>query len=420
MVRLPEERMMNRLLEQGTVSSRQIRELAGIIGRFHLAAATGPEIARFGVPEAVRANWAENFKLVEPFIGRTVTLADFQLMQTWVADFFTRQEDLLERRAADGFIREGDGDLHAGNICLTDPPVIFDCIEFNKRFRCLDTAADIAFLLMDLEYYRCGGLAPVFLDEYCAVTGDTGARDVVPFYRVYRAFIRGEVESIKAAEPELSCEERDRAAESARRHFLLARGLILRTRLPLTIFITCGLTGSGKSFLATELSFQLGLEIFSSDRVRKELAGIAPTARCREGYLHGIYHPDFTRKTYDRLRELANRALTAGRSVIIDATFRDPAERAAFRELAAGHHARFVILLTRCSEEVALQRLDERERRNDSVSDGRRSVFAAQKNEFVAPDPAEGEVIGVDTAESLVHTMDALLTSPGVLPCGLD
>jgi uncharacterized protein len=420
MVRLPEERMMSRLLEQGAVTNGQVRTLAGIVGRFHLAAPTGPEIARYGTPAAVRANWEENFGIVEQFVGRTVSRADFLLIRRWVEEFLDGQEDLFQRRVAEGFIREGDGDLHAGNICLTEPPVIFDCIEFNERFRCLDTAADIAFLLMDLEYYRCGRLAPLFLAEYCAVTGDPGVRNLVPFYQVYRAFIRGEVESIKAAEPDLSTGEREQAGESARRHFLLARGLILRGRLPLTVVITCGLTGSGKSVVTSELAFQLGLESFSSDVVRKNLAGIPPTERCYSGYHDGIYHPDVTRKTYDRLRELADGALAAGRSVLVDASFRDPAERAAFRELATRCHARFVILLVRCPDELVLKRLEAREQSNEGVSDGRRAIFARQKNEFVPPETDESEVITVDTGGSLVHTIEELLTSLGVLPCGLD
>jgi aminoglycoside phosphotransferase family enzyme/predicted kinase len=418
MVRLPEERMMSRLLEQGAITADNVRTLAGNVARFHLAAATSPEISGYGAPAIVRANWEENFDIVDRFVGQTVTHDDFRLIRKWVEEFLEHNEALFERRVSEGFIREGDGDLHAGNICLTEPPVIFDCIEFNERFRYLDTAADIAFLLMDLEYYRSGRFAALFIDEYRAITGDEGIHRLLPFYQVYRAFIRGEVESIKAAEPELSDAERDASGESARRHFCLARGLIIRDRLPQTLFITCGFSGSGKSTVASELSFQLGLEQYSSDLVRKELAGISPTERRSGDYLDGIYGHEFTRKTYDRLRELAEDALTAGRSAIVDATFRNVRERALFQALASVHSARFVILAICCSQTVILERLDDREHRSDVVSDARRTTYYRQKNDFVPPQFTEGEVITVDTASSLMHTMDALLTSLGVLPCG--
>jgi aminoglycoside phosphotransferase family enzyme/predicted kinase len=420
MVRLPEERMMSRLLEQGAVTAEQIRALADSVARFHLAAATSAKIAGYGAPAAVRANWEENFGIVAQFVGETVSQDDFRFIRRWVTEFLERNEFLFERRVSEGFIREGDGDLHAGNICLTEPPVIFDCIEFNERFRFLDTAADIAFLLMDLEYYRSGRFTALFIAEYRAVTGDEGICELLPFYQVYRAIIRGEVESIKAAEAELSAEERDAAGESARRHFRLARGLIIRDRLPLTLFITCGFSGSGKSTVASELSFQLGLEQYSSDPVRKQLAGIPPTERRTGDYLDGIYDHVVTGKTYDRLGELAKETLTAGRSVIIDATFRNPQERALFQKLATGHGARFVILAIRCSEALILERLDDREHRSDVISDARRAVYYRQKSDFVPPHIAEGGVITVDTAASLMHTMDALLTSLGVLPCGHD
>ncbi len=418
MVRLPEARMMNRLLKQGAVTTKQIRRLARIIAAFHRNAATGPEISLYGAPGALRANWEENFAIVARFIGKSITLPDYLFIRRWVEEFLEQHEELFNRRVKGGFIREGDGDLHSGNICLTDPPVIFDCIEFNQRFRCLDTAADIAFLLMDLEYYRCGRLASRFVEEYCTVTGDEELRRLLPFYQIYRAFIRGEVESIAAAEPELSQGERNAANESAQRHLLLARGLILRERLPLVLFITCGLSGSGKSSVAEELSFQLGLELYSSDRIRKELAGI-PLTQCFQGeYLEGIYHPGFTRSCYDRLRELASAALSWKRSVIIDATFRDPTERVRFRELAELHGARFVILAVSAPEAVILERLEQRQGRRDVISDARQEQFLRQKSEYAPPEITGEEVITVDTAQSLRHTVAALLTSLGVLPCG--
>ncbi len=415
MVRLPQELMMNLLLARGGVTAAQIVTLAGIVARFHLIAPRGPGIDRYGTPEAIRANWEENFAIVQRFAGKTVTDGDFLFIRRWVEDFLHDNDSLFRERVTAGFIREGDGDLHAGNICLTQPPVIFDCIEFNERFRCLDTTADIAFLCMDLEYHGAGRWAKLFLDEYCGVTGDTGVRALLPFYEIYRACIRGEVESIKEVQPDLSQEEREAAGESARRHFRLARGLIIREKLPLTLFITCGLSGSGKSFVASELSFQLGAELFSSDLVRKQLAGIPATRRA----LH-IYDRSFNRRTYDKLKELATMSLMAGRSVIMDATFRDPPERRQFRDLAVAHGARFVILYISCPEKIILERLQAREERCDVISDARRDIYFSQKKEFSPPKIVPGEVMFVDTTETLLHTVDALLTSLGVLPCGHD
>lgn len=420
MSRLPEDLMMNRLLEQKKVSTDQIRELAQQIAHFHQASAAGPIIAQYGTPAAVRANWEENFRIVEQFIGRSISRTDFDFIRNWVEAFLIQNEVLLQRRVTNGFIREGDGDLHSANICLTDPPVIFDCIEFNERFRFIDTAADIAFLIMDLDYYCCAEFVPLFISEYCAQTGDDEVTKLIPFYEVYRAFIRGEVESIKADEAELDCNDRADAAESSRRHFRLARGLIARQRLTRTLFITCGLSGSGKSALASELSFQLGLELFSSDHIRKQLAGLQPARKCPDRYREGLYHPGHTRLTYDRLRELADRTLSYGRSVIIDATFQDQHERQRFKKLAQAHGVSFVILSLHCPESDILDRLDHRKDDSNAVSDACRSVYFQQKNGFIPPTREEGEVIDIDTGMSLMHTIDALLVTLGVLTCGLN
>jgi uncharacterized protein len=420
MVRLPQELMMNRLLAEGMVTVAQIRAVADIIARFHLTAATGEEIADHGKLAAIRANWQENFRIVAPFVGQTISSPDFCFIRHWVEEFLDHNEHLFQARLDRGYIREGDGDLHSGNICLTDPPIIFDCIEFNVRFRCLDTAADIAFLLMDLEYFGAASLRRQFLEQYVLVTGDDGMRELLPFYKIYRAFIRGEVESIKGAQPELSTMEREETQESARRHFSLARGMIIREKLSRTLFITCGLSGSGKSSVALELSRQLDLEYYSSDLVRKQLAGLPATRRCADDDHDAIYSQAFTRTTYDRLRDLAKTGLSDGRSVIVDATFRDQRERALFQQLASTVGSRFIILYIRSPETVILERLSIREQLQDVISDAGVSVYFRQKKEFVPPETAEGVVMVVDTAETLLHTIDALMISLGVLPCGHD
>jgi len=134
MRRLPEERMMGRLLDDGQVSGDDIEAIARVVARFHAEAATGQRISSFGSLDALRANWLENLRQTLPYCGRTLSDADHRLIGDWALSMLDRRAERFEARLQGGFIRECDGDLHSENICLDQQVHIFDCIEFNETF----------------------------------------------------------------------------------------------------------------------------------------------------------------------------------------------------------------------------------------------------------------------------------------------
>jgi uncharacterized protein len=414
MKRLPEERMLSRLLEQGAVGAEQMAELARVIAQFHGRAARGPQIDAMGSPGVIRRNWEENFRQAAPFQKLTLSESDLSLMRDWVERFIAGHEEELRARVEGGFIRECDGDLHLGNICLTDRVCIFDCIEFNERFRFIDTAADIAFLLMDLEYASRPDLGRFFLEAYREATGDPGLDGLLVFYKAYRAFVRGKVKSFRLQETGLARKELQAAETAARRYFRLSRGYCLRERLTPTLIITCGLMGSGKSALSRELAFELGLRLERSDLVRKELAGPTTSGRGVEGYDQGIYRAEHTRATYRELLQRAGSALSAGSSVVVDATFRFASDRDAFRALAKRLGVPFFVLETRCEPELIRVRLEARSLEPGEASDGRWELFPRQLSEFEATEP--GESIRVDSSLPLPQQVDHVLRAMGILP----
>jgi aminoglycoside phosphotransferase family enzyme len=108
-------------------------------------------------------------------------------------------KDRIEARKAAGFVRDGHGDLHCRNIFLTQPPVIFDCIEFSEELRTLDVLSEIGFLCMDLERFGRSELADAFLHEYLeqypCVENDAD-RLLLIFYKMYRANVRMKVTAL--------------------------------------------------------------------------------------------------------------------------------------------------------------------------------------------------------------------------------
>lgn len=416
MVRLPAERMADRLLARGELTAGDMEKIASKVAEFHQGAERGGEIDGYGSLEAIRRNWEENFNQAEEFSGITVSQADLRLMRERVEGFMAANERVFAARVVGGFIRECDGDIHLENICITERLCIFDCIEFNKRFRYIDTAADIAFLLMDLEFHGRRDLASVFLRKYLAASGDWGTLPLIGFYSLYRAFVRGKVESFRLKDPTIPEEEKDAARERGRRYFRLARGYGVREGLPPYLILLCGLSGSGKSAIAAELSLQLGLDLLSSDILRKELAGIPQQQRGSAGYNSGLYSAERNEATYGEIVARAGRVLATGVGVIVDATCRRREDRERLRSLAEAHGVESRLFLVECAEEIVRQRLEERVRSGTGASDAGWEIYLRQRGEFEPLLESEGWWRPVDGSAPVQESVDGILRAIGLLP----
>ena len=235
--------------------------------------------------EATRLNAGENFAQAEKYIGVAVTPVQYQRIKDYTQGMLKVKAGLFEQRVSDGRIRDGRGDLYAQHICFCDGICIFDCIEFNDRFRYSDVAAEVAFLAMDLDHYGRADLSHHFVDAYIAKGGDTQIGELLKFYKCYRAYVRGKVECFNLDDPYIPAREKDGALEAARSYFDLA-GSYTRSR-PL-LLITVGLVGSGKTTLARALARRLGLTVISSDILRKRLASVPLTEHRFEEMESGI------------------------------------------------------------------------------------------------------------------------------------
>jgi len=380
MRRLPADRMMDGLLAAGKVSPAMVAAVAERLADFHARAATSPAIARYGA-RAIRIAWEENFDQWAAYIGDTITAEQDRYLRACVRSFFVRQRPLLERRVRQGRIRDCHGDVRSESVCFVDGICIFDCIEFNRRFRYTDVAGDIGFLAMDLDFHGRPELADALVQHYARAAADREVLDVIDFYKCYRACVRGKVESFKLPQAEVSAEEKEQARSVARRYFRLACQYAAKQPPPL-LLITCGLVATGKTLLGKALGEAAGMPVISSDVVRKELAGLAPQERRFESFGRGIYSPRFTRRVYKALLERAREALAAGRSVIVDATFAQRRDRQRARELAQKMGARFLCLECRAEDDVIRQRLEERLRAGRDASDARWETYEAQKQVF--------------------------------------
>jgi uncharacterized protein len=229
MRRLPAEGMLPHLLRTGAANSGLTRRIGRHLARFHASAATGPDIDLHGNPESVRANWDENFRQTDALPSSVLPARTRDGIEAYVERVLHDEADLLVRRVTTGRVRDGHGDLHAASICVEgDSLHLFDCIEFNARFRCADVAAEVAFLAMDLEHYGRPDLATAFVDAYIDDSGDADLLSLLTFYTCYRAYVRGKVTALRLGEADISERERTELTNDARSYFDLAHGYTRR------------------------------------------------------------------------------------------------------------------------------------------------------------------------------------------------
>lgn len=222
MVRLDEEKMMGKVLAAGGLTTAHLDTIVDTLVPFYQSAEVNEEIRSYGRSDSVGVNVIENFDQTESFVGGGALSRDqFNRIKSYAVKAL-EEEHRFDRRIEDERIRDCHGDLYSANICLGDKVYIFDCIEFNDRFRYSDVAGDIGFLAMDLDYHSLDELADYFVSRYVEKSGDQGLLDLIDFYKCYRAYVRGKINLFTAADPGLAPEAAASCTEQARKYFVLA------------------------------------------------------------------------------------------------------------------------------------------------------------------------------------------------------
>lgn len=403
MNRLPEDKMMDRLLEEDAVNPAQVRQLARIMVTFHQEADHGSKILELGDPSNLREAALDNFSETESVRG-TIFDADLhEVLEKRTRAEFDRLLPRLRERAASGRVVEGHGDLHARNICLTDPPAIYDCIEFNPGFRCEDVAVENAFLAMDLIHRGHPELAREYIQTYLSESGDDEQELLLPPLISYRAMVRAKIAAFSAKDPDLDDDRRTHERESARHHLqLAAASLVGREKW---LVISCGLPATGKTTLLKLLARRSGWLRLSSDLVRKELAGCEAGDELPERF----YEPDFSDHTYAEMLSRAEDALKYG-PVLLDANFGKAETRKRVLRLAGKTGVRVLMVWLEANERTIRQRLSERDQDADATSDADLKVYELLKAGFEPPSEEEGiPCLGVDGDDEVDHSLNAVL-----------
>ena len=384
------------LLDRVSLTSALAERIGELVAVFHESVSKAAPDSPYGTPEAILEPMLENLQQVRERVGAPGNAERLARIDAWTRRRWEELTPVLEGRREEGRVRECHGDMHRGNIALLDgQPLFFDAIEFNPNLRWIDTASELAFLVMDLEEAGEPGLARRLLNRYLEVGGDYGALRVLAFYKVYRAMVRAKVLAIRLGQ--------DRQGHSsARERHDCARYLALaesytRTRRP-RLLIAHGLSGSGKSRMSCALREFLPVIHVRSDVERKRLFGLRPEDRSNIRIEQGIYFPQASEWTYQRLRVLAAIILDCGYDALVDATFLARGHRSAFHALARQRGAGFAILSMDAPIEVLRQRIARRLALEDDASEASLAVLERQRGANEPLTPAEREsALRIDT-----------------------
>jgi uncharacterized protein len=425
MVRLPEEATLESLLARHQVDARLLGRVAHRIAEFHAGVQTSDEITNYGEMETIGGNWEENFAQMRPYIGRVLTAETFNTISHYAHEFMRCRARLFAARRRDGRIRDCHGDLRLQHIyCFSSQVDIIDCIEFNQRFRFSDVASEVAFLTMELDQAGCPDLARAFEAAYVGACGDDAIFELLPFYRCYRACVRGKVMAFQLDEPEIPAPQRESARRRSAALFRLAESYTRAPTAPILLMIG-GLMGTGKSTLAEQIRQVVGWKVVASDDVRKQLAGATPGEPHADAFGTGLYSSEWTSRTYSALLQEALKLLSDGRSVVLDASFSQEKDRRAAVDLGTKMGARVVFAECRCPSDLVMERLTNRwwartqtlpdRKASGGASDGRPELYQAQLAAWqpVASEEARRiELIQVPTSvspeESCAHLLQAL------------
>ncbi|HSF92667.1 MAG TPA: AAA family ATPase, partial [Paracoccaceae bacterium] len=313
---------------------------------------------------------------------------------------------LLSQRGIDGHIRRCHGDLHLRNLVMIgDKPVPFDALEFDEVLGTCDILYDLAFLIMDLHHRALDRAANIVLGAYllAAKGHEDDGLAALPLFIGVRAAIRAMVlaQTARATHSIIS----DEAA------LYLTEALAVLSRPHPALVLIGGLSGSGKTTVAQELAPKIGATpgavLLRSDTERKAMQSTDPQT-CLDA---SAYTPDARAAIYDRIIQRAQNILKSGHSVLIDATFLDPAEREKATAVAATANIAVHRFWLDAPPEILIERVTGR---SGDASDADADVVRSQYATAVLP--IDWQIVSaVGSVADIVSNIEVALKKTGVV-----
>ncbi len=343
MKEFPQSQLLSSLADEGKLTHSHIDDLADCIAEFHQNIPTCGEEVAFGTAEMARRPVTENFRIIRPLLESEQDVANLDNIAKWEESRYRHIENLLIKRKELGFIRECHGDMHLGNAAVVEGKNrLFDCIEFNDPFRCIDVISDLGFLFMDLQKRGLKHFSYRLLNRYLERTGDYEALGLLKYYACYRALVRAKIAMLRYEQCTIENTERQLLLATYREYIELAQEYLVDEKP--VLLITQGVSGSGKSTISQAVLEHLSAVRIRSDVERKRLFGLSLEDDSGSDIGQKIYAPEASKKTFALIKANTQVCLAAGFTTIVDATFLKQKYRDLFKATAVKMNLGFAIL----------------------------------------------------------------------------
>ena len=200
MRRLPAERMLDRLVAERRLSLQDLAPLAARLADFYAAAPRAEVTSEQHLAALAREHrlnmdvlWLPHFDLDRN---------ELAAIDAAIRHFLGAQRAVPAARVAAGRVIEGHGDLRPEHVCLTDPPRVIDCLEFNRDLRRVDWADEIAFLGLECTLLGAPWVGAALREPIATRLRDAVPPELTDFYTALRACLRARLAVAHLLEPD--------------------------------------------------------------------------------------------------------------------------------------------------------------------------------------------------------------------------
>lgn len=376
MKRIKDENFLQARIEKGLISVQDMQRIGSQVALLFKNLEPAPKDEEFDTHfDVVKFNAVENFNQTEKYVSSLIDKESYDYIMSKTLAFLEENKNVFLKRAEEGYIKNGHGDLRLEHIYFNDDETVglIDCIEFNKRFRFNDVISEASFLSMELDSMGRTDLADGFLSGFLSVFNDELSLTLINYYRCYLAYVRAKVTCFLVDGKDKSWELYDTKVNEIKK--LIDMSLFYAKSMEHNNLVFFGLMGTGKSKNAAAFAKRFPAALFVSDAVRKQLEGMEITDRQYIDWGTGIYSHENSLKLYNTLGQYVEEKHKVGRMSIVDASF---TKKEYLDEYLKHNTGKITFIEFDAPKNVITARLAKREKSN-TVTDGRIEIAEKQR-----------------------------------------
>lgn len=187
MRRLPADHMLDARIRQGHVERDEICRIGELLAAFYAGRSREPAngntyLRHFEHEQTINRSILERSEFqLSDLAGNALDTVDQALLLL---------RPLVKSRISRGIIVEGHGDLRPEHVCLTDPPQIIDCLEFNRAMRIIDPYDEVTYLGLECDMLDAPWIRPLLRKILEEKLGDRPNAQLLALYGGFRALLR--------------------------------------------------------------------------------------------------------------------------------------------------------------------------------------------------------------------------------------